>query len=253
MILLHFGWIEAADPVQPLEQKPIQLLDQNWTPGWKYGQTSWYHHASQGTMILPYDWFMALEQPSIIPPKELKLFSDPDYLSQFGFLRSEHDPKYNPGNLPIGFAIADNWVDPNNKDDPELKHLPPNLLAIKAVGMTCAACHTSEITYRGTRLRIEGGSAMINLGAFQKALGQSLFLTNTIAQRFDGFAKRALKDKDTPQARAILKGRLEKAVTKSMLEQKEEDERGLHTVDAGFGRTDALRASGIGCSASWAP
>ncbi len=224
LLLLNCGRGVAGEPADTVQAHSVQHLDQGWKPGWKNGQTNWYHHASQGTMIVPYDWFMALEQPSIDPAAEPKLFSDPDYLSQFGFLRSKADTKYNPGNLPIGFAIADNWVDPNNTAPTR---------PVKAVGLTCAACHTSEITYKKTRLRIEGGSAMINLGAFQKALGMSLLITNSSAKKFEAFAKRWFASQGLPteleaRAKAGLKDALEKAVAK--------------------GNADAEVGSGIGAS-----
>ena len=214
-------------------------LDQNWKPGWKNDEANWYHHASQGTMLMPYDWFMALEQPTA-PSGEPKLFSDPEFLSQFGFLNSEKNDVYNPGNLPIGFAITDNWVDPNNTTPK-----PP----VRALGLTCAACHTGELIHNSRRIRIEGGSSMINLGAFQKALGQALFLTNSSSEKFQAFANRWLKSQEIPaafeeRARAALKEEVEKAVTKLLIEQRTEAELGLHTVDAGYARTDAMARIG---------
>jgi mono/diheme cytochrome c family protein len=234
-ILSTISWGSAKEPYQ----KPTHL-DQNWQAGWEVGQTDWFHHASQGTMIVPFDWFMSLEQPTLTPAAKPQLFSDPKYLQQFGFLPGEQHPKYNPGNLPIGFAIAHNWVDPNNTQP-----TPP----VAAVGLTCAACHTSEITYQQHRVRIEGGSPMINLGAFQKALGTSLLITNSSAQRFERFANRWWeKQKLPPQmeqvAKAKLKAALEQAVAKGLQEQKLEAEKGLHTLDAGFSRTDALARIG---------
>jgi hypothetical protein len=159
-------------------------LDQNWKPGWNYDQSNWYHHASQGTMLMPYDWFMALEQPTETPSKEPKMFSDPKFLRQFGFLPSEQNNYYNPGNLPIGFAISENWVDPNNATPK---------MPVRALGLTCAACHTGEIKYGNHRIQIEGGSSMINIGGFQIAMGKALVLTNLNPEKFQAFANRWFK------------------------------------------------------------
>src|SRR5947209_914378 len=31
-------------------------LDQNWPSGWELGGRQWFHHADQGTTIMPYRW-----------------------------------------------------------------------------------------------------------------------------------------------------------------------------------------------------
>ncbi len=237
-ILLSTFRVNGADPIEPA----LKFLEQNWKSGWADGEASWYHHASQGTMMIPYDWFMALEQPSNIGSKEPKMFADPDYLSQFGFLRSLPDKKYNPGNLPIGFAISYGWVDPNNTTPK-----PP----VKALGLTCAACHTGEITHGENRIRIEGGSSLINIGAFQTALMQALFNTNSNSEKFKAFAGRWLDsqgqkipDNLKEFAKVALKDEVEKAVTLALVEQRIAAELKLHTVDAGSGRTDAMARIG---------
>src|ERR1700676_1780416 len=58
-------------------------LDQNWTEA----QRNWFHHADQGTQTfgIPYEWFVALEQPdplSLTPG----LLCDPSYLDRYGFI-----------------------------------------------------------------------------------------------------------------------------------------------------------------------
>jgi hypothetical protein len=41
----------------------VVWLPQNWTPQ----QRQWFHHADQGTQTfgIPYEWFIALEQPAL--------------------------------------------------------------------------------------------------------------------------------------------------------------------------------------------
>jgi acetoacetate decarboxylase len=218
----------------------IVKLDQNWKPGWNYDEANWYHHASQGTMLMPYDWFMALEQPGSASSTEPKMFSDPKFLRQFGFLSSEKNDKYNPGNLPIGFAITNNWVDPNNTTPK-----PP----VRVLGLTCAACHTGEVKYGNHRIRIEGGSSLIDVGNFQSRLGEALFLTNSISEKFQAFANRWFNSQQMDaqlegRAKAALKVEVEKAVMKMRAEYQTEDELGLHTVIAGISRTDAMARIG---------
>ena len=37
----------------------VTFLQQNWTPA----EIQWFYHFTQGTVIMPYAWFAALEQP----------------------------------------------------------------------------------------------------------------------------------------------------------------------------------------------
>ena len=38
-------------------------LDQGWPDGWDVGGKQWFHHVSQGTFLIDYNWFLALERP----------------------------------------------------------------------------------------------------------------------------------------------------------------------------------------------
>lgn len=243
LLLLSYGRLNSADGDDDYQPSNVVHLDQGWPEGWKVGQSNWYHHASQGTIIVPYDWFVCLEQPTTQPDlPEQELFCKIEHLKKFGFLASVHDEKYNPDDLPVGFAIEDDFVDPNK----------PNRPPYRAVGLTCAACHTSEITYQGTRIRIEGGSALIDISAFQKSLALSLIITNSSAKKFESFAQRVLKQSGAAalpeaaqhQAKAMLKGALEEAVLEILEQQRTEAALQLRTLEAGFGRTDALTLIG---------
>ena len=76
-IVLGVLWHEHRDeltvelPTYPPFGKAV-WLDQNWTAE----QRDWFHHADQGTQTfgIPYEWFVALEQPSLS-------LSDPGLLS----------------------------------------------------------------------------------------------------------------------------------------------------------------------------
>ncbi|HME12442.1 MAG TPA: hypothetical protein VKF79_06265, partial [Candidatus Acidoferrum sp.] len=52
----------------------VVWLQQNWTPQ----QSAWFYHADQGTQTfgIPYEWFIALEQP-VISLSDPGLLSDP--------------------------------------------------------------------------------------------------------------------------------------------------------------------------------
>ena len=64
----------------------VVWLEQNWTAE----QRDWFYHAEQGTQTfgIPYEWFIALEQPALSLGKP-GLLSDPQYLDRYGFIPSE--------------------------------------------------------------------------------------------------------------------------------------------------------------------
>ena len=147
---------------------------------------------------------MNLEQPSLSVYNTPAKVVEGDYLQRFGFLPSVKDEAMNPdGNLPIGFAIEPHFDAPYAN--------PPS--QGKVVGLTCAACHTGQITYRDGRtlraFRIEGGSAMINLSAFQQAVGLSLGYTLRFDARFTRFARGVLGENYTAANAKTLRERMQ--------------------------------------------
>ncbi len=77
--------------------KKTVWLDQNISKE----KLSWFYHADQGTRTfgIPYEWFMALEQPAIHAPfASVGLFSDPAYLDRYGFIPDVIEGK--PGGAP---------------------------------------------------------------------------------------------------------------------------------------------------------
>lgn len=122
----------------------LVYLDQGWNPG----ETLWYYHADQGSALMPYDMLVHLEQPDRAAP-----FIAPEHLTRFRFLNQDPTPN-NPDALPVGFA--------RRGDD---------------VGLTCAACHTGQINYQGTALRIEGAPAMFDMVGFLRSVSASITAT----------------------------------------------------------------------------
>ena len=68
VILLCFGeyWLRKDFTAEPPKYSPVSnvvWLNQNWTAE----QRDWFHHANQGTLTfgIPYEWFIALEQPAL--------------------------------------------------------------------------------------------------------------------------------------------------------------------------------------------
>jgi hypothetical protein len=211
----------------------VVRLDQ----GWGEPLARAYHHRSQGTKILPYDWFVALEQP-LLTPLPVGLYARRDYLSRFGFLYDDSDPVPGAVDLPIGFSIEDAFLAPYAK--------PPVRTPTRVVGLTCAGCHTGRIDVskdgRLKGLLIEGGSASIHITSYQDATGRALYYTTLFRARFNRFARRVLK-KDLPDGdpeKERLRSDLQTYIDTGLATQNYAKEHKLIPVDSGFSRTDAL-------------
>ena len=230
--------VPKFEAVKP-ENLTLLSEKQGWPEGWKLNQAQWFHHASQGTRILPYSWFVNLEKPTLLPSGKI---IDPGYLERFGFLTSRKDPKLNPDGLPVGFAKEDNF-------DASYAN-PPSTGPV--VGLTCAACHTGQITYRDETagnvlkgIRVEGGSAMINLSAFQEVVGRAIGFTLAFDARFERFARNVLADQklgepEFAEKKAELKSQLQQFLDAGLDAREYARVHKLNGTDGGFGRTDAL-------------
>jgi hypothetical protein len=225
-------WLASCGDLRveiPEYEAPGKLvrLEQGWT------EQEWlqFHHTPQGTRLTRYEWFMALEQPCL-SLLACDLFSDPTYLSRFGFVPSAKDPKLNPGGLPVGFARQDDFTDPESGE------------SYSVVGLTCAACHTGELRYGGYAVQIEGGAAMIELARLQRALGLAMALTKRIPGRLGRFEDRVLGENALEDARAQLAEEFDRALNAGLAERDTADARQIYANPAGFGRTDALTRIG---------
>ena len=167
-------------PTMPTYPTPARSvwMDQ----GWNAAQQYWYHRADQGTVTfgIPYEWFVALEQPTPTLG-EAPLLSDKAYLDRFGFI-----PGTSP--LPVGFARGTDYRDATMHPVTN----PASGQKMTGIGLTCAACHTGRLTYNGTEMLIDGGSALTDVVGFNQAFVVSLLYTKYIPFRFERFAARVL-------------------------------------------------------------
>jgi hypothetical protein len=135
----------------------VRRLDQgvNWT------SRDWntFYTTDQGSQIMPYSWMEALREPNG------GLFLR-DSMTRYGFLPNDKSVS-NPEALPVGFLVASHNSSTKN------------------FSITCAACHTREITVNETNFRIDGGPAFINMYAFMNDMIQSVdhLLNNELAFR----------------------------------------------------------------------
>jgi len=224
--------LQAVFGTRPSEQMPaykpvdVQYAKQNWSPD----QRAWFYHTAQGTELLPYKWFLALEQPELKIFGTVPKFADSAYLARFGFLPDPAGPQ-NPDGLPVGFAR-----DTVN----DVKSGQP----VEVVGLTCAACHTGQVEYKGKGVRIDGGSATVDLASFQTELGYAVAFTDKIPFRFDRFARAVLGDNASEDAKSKLRQEFEAFLNAGLAEKNAADARKLYEFAGGFGRTDALARIG---------
>jgi hypothetical protein len=247
--------------------KAAHWLDQNWSTEDRH----WFHHASQGTATfpVPYAWFVALEQPGIHLVTRPGLLADSSYLERFGFLPSPKSvrldettlrrfgysdspdaapapasvaglrptPVENFDGLPVGFARLSGAVNPGTGQPVSDK-----------IGLTCAACHTGNIRYKGTSVRFDGGQGMLELRQLERATGLSILYTLKVWGRFDRFATRVLGADASKQERDNLKQELARTgdylrgqlgIVQNTLKAKGEKD-----TEEGFGRLDALNRIG---------
>lgn len=206
----------------------VVQLNQQWTPE----ERQWFYHTSQGSRLMPYKWFLALEQFD-----NEKLFIDPDHITQFRML-PDVNPAGNPDRLPVGFAR-----DPKDPVDP-IGPTPPG----DYVGITCAGCHTAQINYKGLGLRIDGAPGQLDLNKFLERIGLAAGATQIDPRKFDRFARRVLGTGYNSTTKSQLSQNLKKFIDGQLeallLQANADKDSGLKPTAGGFGRLDALGQGG---------
>lgn len=158
----------TPDP-EPIPLKAPTYLDQGWSDGLREK----FYFTSQGSELLPYAFLLALERPD-----GEGLFLDDQYIAQTGFLPAPKASPLNPDRLPIGFV----------KDPAEGGPMGP------MVGLTCAACHTGEITAGDKRIFIDGGASLGDFQMLMTRLSKALDATLADPAKFQRFAARLKQD-----------------------------------------------------------
>jgi hypothetical protein len=208
----------------PVRSQDIQLqkeMDQGWTAA----QRDVWYSATQGSRLIPLAWMRSLEQPGQANPP--KLFLEPAYIASFGYLPRSSTAS---GPLPVGFVVdrgpdkllkrtALRWKEPQGDSEPWL-------------GLTCSACHTTQLTHKGRALRIEGGPSISNFQNFIRSFNRALVETRDEPQKWERFARRVLGNQD--------QGKL-KSAFRDLVEWETQELRANHTELAyGPGRIDAF-------------
>ena len=198
----------VVDPDHTTDAETLTHLNQ----GWSADERRWFYNTTQGSQLVPYDWFLALETPA-----DERLFTSDGFIDSLGYLTSPPDAVFNPDGLPVGFTKD---ADPETGD---------------WLGLTCAACHTSQLNYQGTGIRVDGAPALSDFEGLYKSLLQSLENTLDDPEKWSRFAARV---------GATANGQPE-GVLRTAVEQFTEDFRGFadrsfSPTPYGFARLDAF-------------
>ncbi len=172
------AFVATTDPLGESVTK-VAYLAQNWTPQ----QSVQFYFTPQGSQIVPYNWFLALEQPD-----STKLFRDNQNILKYRYLAQNPGPM-NPDGLPVGF-VAGGVAGPS------------------WLGMTCAACHTAEIRLGTTAYRVDGAPTGGDVQAFLTDLTIALWQTAHDPAKFARFASAVLGVNNTPENQQELQAHL---------------------------------------------
>ena len=179
----------------------VRYLDQGWGPV----ETLWYYYANQGSRLLPRDTLLNLEAAQGTEP-----LATPETFARFRFLNQAPTPN-NPDGLPVGFATDGDQV-----------------------GLTCAACHTGQLVYEGTALRVDGAPALMDMLGFFEEIEGSLRATLADDDKFARFAA----------ATGAAGDQEKEAATRLSLQRSlgffETYTRNFEEVPGGYGRVDAI-------------
>jgi hypothetical protein len=144
--------------------RPDPSIVADYRNGLTSGQRETFYHLSQGSEIMPWILLTAVD---VADPGSAKPFVE--NLERYGLLP---DPGRKDG-LPVGLTVTSN----------------PFTFGMNFVGITCAACHVSELRYDGKAVRVDGAPNMLNLQLFYSQAVDAL--TATMSDR--GKLWRALK------------------------------------------------------------
>ncbi len=155
VLALSLCLISGCSKVSATVKPRVAQLNQ----GWSKQEVQFYNYASEGTNLAPLDFVLNLPDPKTPGSKFIDNLS-----SEYGFIPGKKSA-LNPYQLPVGFTI-----DERTKKFGDRPYL----------GVTCAACHTRQLTYHKTDssdskwiLPVHGGPSLIDFPRFQKDLYNS--------------------------------------------------------------------------------
>ena len=134
--------------------RPDPSLVADFGNGLNAAQREKFYHLSQGSEIMPWFVFTAIDAADSDKP-----FAE--NLKRYGLLP---DPGRADG-LPVGLTVASN----------------PFTFGMDFVGVNCAACHVGELHHGGKAVRIDGAPNMFNLQLFYSEVIDAAFAASPIS------------------------------------------------------------------------
>lgn len=184
--------------------------------GWSAADSLWFYNTTQGSNLLPYDFFLVLEQPG-----SSTLFRTDENIDRYGYL-PQRQTVSNPDGLPAGM-VRDEYQ------------------GQAYMGFTCAACHTTQINYRGSGIRIDGGPAHSDMETFMIDLAAALYATLEDTEKRDRFVTNVLQRghyHNTDDILADLKKYAQRIKTYTIINTPRDTQRPLTRY--GYARLDAF-------------
>ena len=146
---------------------PVIYLNQ----GWSQADRELFYQTSQGSAIASYDIFVNMEVAG-----SQELFRSDANSARLGLIPQVANPRTNPDGFPVGFTktvvTEGRWKG-------------------ETVGPNCSVCHTSQLSYKGKQIRIDGGHTnLFDFQAYVHALDQAYQATLADTAKFDRMAAR---------------------------------------------------------------
>jgi len=182
-------------------------LDQGWTAN----DSLWYYNTTQGSALIPYDFFIALEQSD-----STELFRANSLIDKYRYL-PQKPTFFNRDGLPVGF------VKESYKGN-------------DYIGYTCAACHTGQVNYKGNAIRIDGGPAMADMVGFLTDLEKSMAVAISDSEKNQRFVAKVLELKNSYSNAEDVQADLKRWARKIRLY----NTINLSSVEYGYSRLDAF-------------
>lgn len=155
-------------------------IDQAWNDATR----QLFYTTSQGSRMMPYEWFLALENHD-----NTELFCR-TRVYDLGYLPNDN-LLTNRDHLPIGFT------------------LDIDVSGAKHVGLTCAACHTNVITYRDKSFQIDGAPTLADMWGLIVGIRDSLEATLNDEAKFSRFSVRVLRHQPSTAELTELRSRVQ--------------------------------------------
>ncbi len=202
-----------------------RTLPQNWDCAER--EAFWF--TDQGSQIVPYAWFVNLEQAD----GQAK-FADPANMDRYRYLPMAKSD-LNPDGLPIGFTKGAANANPAY-----------GKIASDWLGLNCSACHTNRVDYGGVAYLIDGAPAMSDFENMMRDMVAALKATTADPAKFARFADAVLGvDRQFAEVRAGAEAVLTRQMQQVIAIRDDWNKRNESTHaggDYGFARLDAIGA-----------